>query len=210
MMNASDRSASTEARRKAILDAALALFLEKGFSETTMEDIRQHSGASTGSIYHHFKNKDMLARALYLEGRQDMNQAVIEALATEDPYKGLTGVIYAYLQWFEQNPELGQYVMQAADTEYLGAYIKVLRQKITTSISGESFPAQFLNWLLPFVEAGIIVRLPQQLYYPLAIGPSREFVRRWLRTRIATEMQEARAPLAEMAWATLSASHAQG
>ncbi len=65
----SEHSPTTELRRKAILDAALSCFASKGFTETTMEDIRKISGASTGSIYHHFSNKEMLARALYLEGR---------------------------------------------------------------------------------------------------------------------------------------------
>ena len=65
----SGQSVGVASRRQAILDAALACFTNKGFTETTMEDIRIRSGASTGSIYHHFSNKEMLARALYLEGR---------------------------------------------------------------------------------------------------------------------------------------------
>ena len=54
---------TTETRRKAILEAALKSFSTKGFTETTMEDIKRLSGASTGSIYHHFENKEMLAQA---------------------------------------------------------------------------------------------------------------------------------------------------
>lgn len=204
-MDSLERGVTTGSRRQSILDAALPLFLTKGFTETTMEDIRQRSGASTGSIYHHFENKEMLARALYLEGRTSLHKAFFAAIATSDPREGITGLVYAYLQWFEQNPDLGQYVMQAGDTEYLGAYIKVLRQKTKTVLPEENFPTQFSQWLAPFVEAGVIKRLPQQLYFPLAIGPSRDFVRRWLRERVASEMQEAREPLAEAAWTSLSA-----
>lgn len=51
-------------RRRDILDAALACFLEKGYLRTSMADIRQRSGASTGSIYHFFDGKAGLAETL--------------------------------------------------------------------------------------------------------------------------------------------------
>src|SRR5215470_14374357 len=62
------RSAASERRRKSILDAALACFLERGVAATTTEEIRDRSGASIGSIYHHFGDKEGLAGALYVEG----------------------------------------------------------------------------------------------------------------------------------------------
>ena len=200
----SEHSASTEARRKAILDAALACFASKGFTETTMEDIRKLSGASTGSIYHHFANKEMLARALYLEGRDSLNTALSTSITTNDLRTGIKALIYAYLDWFEQHADLGQYVMQAADSEYLGAYVKVLRQKTMTTLPLENFPEQIFHWLTPYINNGSVVSLPKSLYAPLVIGPSREFVRRWLRTRVPAEIQEAREPLADAAWLVLA------
>src|SRR6202165_1191376 len=121
----SDRSMLTEARRKAILEAALACFASKGFTETTMEDIRKLSGASMGSIYHHFSNKEMLARALYLEGRSSLNAALSASLTPNSLREGIEAIVRAYLGWFEQHADLGQYILQAGDSEYLSAYIKV-------------------------------------------------------------------------------------
>ena len=37
-------------RRESILEAALGCFLEKGYIATTINDIREASGATTGSI----------------------------------------------------------------------------------------------------------------------------------------------------------------
>ncbi|BCL81477.1 transcriptional regulator [Ktedonobacteria bacterium brp13] len=200
----SEHSAPTEARRKAILEAALACFASKGFTETTMEDIRKLSGASTGSIYHHFANKEMLARALYLEGRNSLNAALSTSITTNDLRTGIKTLICAYLDWFERHADLGQYVMQASDSEYLGAYVKVLRQKTMTTLPMENFPEQFFHWLTPAIDNGSVVRLPKALYSPLVIGPSREFVRLWLRTRVAADIQEAREPLADAAWLVLA------
>ena len=40
-----------------ILDAALEVFVKKGYSETRMDDIVEKSGLSKGAIYHHYKSK---------------------------------------------------------------------------------------------------------------------------------------------------------
>jgi AcrR family transcriptional regulator len=196
----SGQSVGVASRRQAILDAALACFTSKGFTETTMEDIRIGSGASTGSIYHHFSNKEMLARALYLEGRTSLNTALSRCLTATSLREGTQALIYAYLQWFEEHADLGQYLLQASNSEYLSAYVKVLRQKTRTSLPAEHLREQVLNWLAPFITHGSAVRLPESLYLPLILGPSREYVRIWLRTRQLEEIKLAREPLAQAAW----------
>jgi AcrR family transcriptional regulator len=46
--------------RIAIADAAVALFLERGYTETTMEDIAEAAGVSRRTAYRHFPSKDDL------------------------------------------------------------------------------------------------------------------------------------------------------
>src|SRR5579884_3305209 len=58
-------STRTASRRDAILAGALHCFTRQGFDETTIEDIRHESGASIGSIYHHFSDKAGIAAAVY-------------------------------------------------------------------------------------------------------------------------------------------------
>ncbi|MEW9094365.1 MAG: TetR/AcrR family transcriptional regulator [Clostridiaceae bacterium] len=47
-------------KKQHILDAAISVFIEKGFEEASMRDIASAAGLTTGAIYHHFKNKDEL------------------------------------------------------------------------------------------------------------------------------------------------------
>ena len=202
----SERNATTNARRQAILEAALACFASKGFTETTMEDIRKLSGASTGSIYHHFSNKEMLARALYLEARSSLNASLATTFPAQPLRAGIEALVHAFLSWYEQHADLGQYMLQASESEYLSAYIKVLRQKTRAELPKENLAEQFLQWLAPYISAGSVVNLPRSLYFPLILGPSREFVRVWLRSRQPEEIQAARAPLAYAAWLVLTTS----
>ena len=53
-----------EIRRQQILDAARRFFVNKGFAETTMEDIAKAAGLSKGGIYHYFQGKKQVFEAL--------------------------------------------------------------------------------------------------------------------------------------------------
>jgi AcrR family transcriptional regulator len=56
-----DKRARTRAK---LLDAALALTREKGLENTTLQDVAQRVGMTTGAIYGNFKNRDELFMAL--------------------------------------------------------------------------------------------------------------------------------------------------
>ena len=45
-------------RRRAFLDVALALFQEKGYDKTTINDIINQMGVSKGAFYHYFQSKE--------------------------------------------------------------------------------------------------------------------------------------------------------
>jgi AcrR family transcriptional regulator len=62
--------------RQRVLDAALALFSERGYFNTAVPDIVKRSGVSTGSIYHHFGDKQGIARALYTHLLEGMDAAL--------------------------------------------------------------------------------------------------------------------------------------
>lgn len=56
-----------EDRREQILDAAVRVFADKGFDKATNKDIASEAGITPGLIYHYFKNKEDLLRAILEE-----------------------------------------------------------------------------------------------------------------------------------------------
>ena len=54
-------------RRQDILNAALACAAEGGVDAVTIDGVRARCGASVGSIYHHFGNRDGIVAALFFE-----------------------------------------------------------------------------------------------------------------------------------------------
>jgi AcrR family transcriptional regulator len=71
---------STEERRRDILDAANRLFAERGFHETTVEDVAQAAGVAKGTIYLYFPSKEHVLLALkqrFMHGMVDRLTDVI-------------------------------------------------------------------------------------------------------------------------------------
>jgi len=57
----------SEARPGEIVQAALDLFVEKGFSSTKMDEIAKHAGVTKGTVYLYFPSKEDLFRAVVEE-----------------------------------------------------------------------------------------------------------------------------------------------
>lgn len=64
----------SERSRTAILDAALELFSHRGYGATSMRDIAGMAGVSTGSVYHHFQDKEAIFLALLEQFQAITNQ----------------------------------------------------------------------------------------------------------------------------------------
>lgn len=60
----SQRYSRRDARRRAFLDAAMQLFMEKGYGATSLHDVVSRSGGSLSTLYEMFGNKAGLFREL--------------------------------------------------------------------------------------------------------------------------------------------------
>jgi len=61
------REEKSERSRRQVLDAALQLFSHQGFRATTVREISEAAGVSTGNVYHHFPDKESIFRSLLNE-----------------------------------------------------------------------------------------------------------------------------------------------
>jgi AcrR family transcriptional regulator len=88
----------TEATRAALVTAARRLFGARGYSDVGTEEIVAAAGVTRGALYHHFRDKRDLFRAVFIESETDFVQRVGAAVAgVEDPYELLVGALEATL-----------------------------------------------------------------------------------------------------------------
>lgn len=69
---------SKEKRREQIKGIALKLFIDNGYSTTTMDEIVQAVGISKGGMYHHFSNKEEIFLELLKDGNEYRKNLVVE------------------------------------------------------------------------------------------------------------------------------------
>ena len=73
--------------RALILDAARALFEERGFDGATMRELAASAEVGLGTIFSHFPDKGALLIAALLEDLADTDQQIVDTLPSEAPIK---------------------------------------------------------------------------------------------------------------------------
>ena len=86
-------------RRAEILETALGLFGRRGFEGTPMSAIAEALGMSKAGLYHHFRTKDDILRALFYPSFEK-----VEALLDEEP--GRRELLQGYLEIMLEDREL--------------------------------------------------------------------------------------------------------
>lgn len=71
------------ATRRALLDAARELFAEKGYHETSAEEIVRRAGLTRGALYHHFEDKRDLFRVVVDEMESEIDEEIEAAERAE-------------------------------------------------------------------------------------------------------------------------------
>lgn len=190
------RSDDTRQRRREILDAALDCFGAYGYEKTTLAEIRDRSGASIGSIYHHFGGKESIFAALYLDAIADSQASALRSLRrAEGLEQGVRGLVRSYLRWVERHRALAAFLLTMRRAEFMASAEDELA----------ALNRAFHEALLGGLDASGAGRLelPLDLLLALWVGPSEEFARRWLRGRTTTPIRQAADVLADAAWVSL-------
>jgi AcrR family transcriptional regulator len=74
------REQEQQRHRREVLEAALNLFVEKGFERATMAEVARAAGFAVGTLYKLFEDKRALYRAIVLEICADAHVSLMEAL----------------------------------------------------------------------------------------------------------------------------------
>src|SRR5215510_1707077 len=65
-------------KREAIMNAALELFVERGFFGTIVPEIADRAGVGAGTIYRYFDSKEALVNAIYREPKLEFGRVAGE------------------------------------------------------------------------------------------------------------------------------------
>lgn len=108
------KSAKTpkENAEEKILEAALHLFMERGFAGTSMSEVAHKAGITKSLIYHHFEHKIALWRAVKLKLVQSYAHNLRhEEFSTASLRDFLMSVINFRFNFYREKPQIGRLML---------------------------------------------------------------------------------------------------
>jgi len=122
--------------RQALLAAAAACFMEKGFDATSIDEVARRLGATKGHVYHYYASKTDLFFDIHREGMARLFAAVEPAQATEgDGAAVLAAMLRAHALALFEHHTFESVVVQGVQLHRFGALTPGQRQVLDELIT---------------------------------------------------------------------------
>lgn len=171
-------------RRQRLLDAALTVFTQHGYSDTAVDQVARASDTSKGGLYFHFPSKQALFLALLDESSTALLERVASAMSTEpDPLVRGEVALREVLAAFGEHRLLARLLL----VEALGA-----GKEFNTRLNAlhSSFAALIVGCLDEAVAAGQLPPLDTQITAHAWYGAINHVVLRWLMTGEPSRLED--------------------
>lgn len=167
------RNKYPEITENRILEMAMKLFIEKGYEQTTLQDIADAIGMTRGAIYHHFKDKAEVVNAVMgylfhktvpfeaikenkgLDALGKMRQIVMHAVRADDQVD-----LYLPLsKSLPNNPKLAAAYMEFTKNELVAIFQELIEEggeEGTIQVSEPRIIAELLAVILNFWISPIV------------------------------------------------------
>ncbi|HEY4343184.1 MAG TPA: TetR/AcrR family transcriptional regulator [Parvibaculum sp.] len=168
-VHSEDQSPKDEKRRQ-ILEAALELLSDYGFHGASMAKLAEKANVPVGTIYRHFKGKEELIHALYIDMKRERIAAMLEGHDPQAPLRARFDLFwkntYAYCV---SHPREFKFAEQYAFSPYLKDVSKAIQIDMTPEL-GKFFGDGYAE--------GIFKSLPPQILSAIITGPLNALVTR--------------------------------
>ncbi|HSN25726.1 MAG TPA: TetR/AcrR family transcriptional regulator [Kofleriaceae bacterium] len=144
---ASSVKPATSDKREAIMNAALSLFVERGFYGTAVPEIAERAGVGAGTIYRYFESKEALVNELYRTEKMRFAQNVVERVNANgtgrEPARDLFKRLWLHMAEFAvDHPQSFVFLELHHHAAYLDAESRALEQRMLALFSGVIVAAQ--------------------------------------------------------------------
>src|SRR5262249_57971878 len=138
--------------------------------------------ASIGSIYHHFRSKEQLAAALYVEGLRDYQESFLGELDRHRRAReAVSSLVRHHLRWVRDNPDWSRFLYDHRQSEFVAAAEGAVRD-----LNEGFYRASGARWQ-GLIDGGGVIELPPGLLVAILLGPGHEVARNELGGRPRTE-----------------------
>jgi AcrR family transcriptional regulator len=112
-------------KRKAIIEAALKLFMERGFHGTSTAQISKEAGVATGTLFNYFSTKEDLINSLYFEVKGELSRSMGKEIEAESSFEDKLRRLWSNLiRWGIDNQEEFLFVGQFCSSPYITKFTR--------------------------------------------------------------------------------------
>lgn len=156
-------------RRQEILDAALHIFAEKGYSATTNADIARAAGVTPAALYYYFASKEELFRAVVTQRRAHLEPTVasfgLEEILAIPPRELFTAMLHGMVTFFSEERTQAILKIVMAEAPRDPSIMEIWQEQVISIVS------LIIPYLEHQMEQGIIKRMDPRLFFLALMGP---------------------------------------
>jgi AcrR family transcriptional regulator len=170
----------SELTRARIVSAARALFLEKGFDQTSVAEICRASGVSNGGLFHQYPVKEDIAFAVYTEVRWEFWDRVVGAMvAKADPLDGVEAAVRAAFAFQREEPDAAAFMFDVTGSGWIVNYAAAAQPL------HDAGTQRGLAWAIPHIQAGRLPATSPDTFVALVSGAP-QWIGRMIRIGMAS------------------------
>ena len=159
----------SEATRGALIAVGRELFATRGYANTPMDELADLAGVTRGALYHHFRGKEDLFRAIYGDVERELMEKIMTRIAPSgvrlDAWERLRVGVEAFLE-FSLDPAvqritvldapsvLGWDAWRDIDSKY--GYGWLLRASLRAAMEDGAIEKQPIEPLAAFIFGGLM------------------------------------------------------
>jgi AcrR family transcriptional regulator len=160
----------------AILDAALSLFVERGFHGTAVPAVARKARIAAGTIYHYFKSKEALVNALFRKWKSAIASEIYTRFpAGAEPREQFRAIWHQMARFALANPEAFAFL----ELHHHASYLDEESRAVDASL--KKFGAMFVEQAQ---RVGILKPIEPELLMELVFGAFNGMFRVHLERRV--------------------------
>jgi AcrR family transcriptional regulator len=173
-------------RRAKLIGAALAVFGEQGFHQSTVRDVCKAAQLTSRYFYESFDSMELLFQAVYTEVSKDLRQATVTAMALcpPDPDQLVAAALRAFLEFIQEDPRRARVALIDAPNVGGASLHHITDQAqhdFAQIISG------FMQQVFPRLEE---TGLSYQMMADGLVGSNTRMVTQWVATRCEVPLED--------------------
>lgn len=177
--------------------AALRCFSEHGVETASIGEICVRSGASVGSVYHRFGNKEGIVQALLADGMRDNMEHLRARLHDSKTARdGIRTLIESLIAWVTVHPDWARFIYANLGLSGHAGADPVRRVN-------KEYARLIERYFSPHIQAGAFRTLPRECWASLVLGPVHDYTRRWLNGQVESPPDEHSELFVSTAWSAV-------